>query len=149
MRLIAVDDAHSDGYAAAMTLLIRALPSASSHLVELAESEARRLADDERFSFTARMYRDLLAENLHRFEHRYGQDIVGAFKLLQDAGLLEIVTSAATHAYLPAFDLTHARGQFAPASRPYRQHSQRPSGNLAAGVRLCTRPRPHRRRRGD
>jgi 1,4-alpha-glucan branching enzyme len=105
-------------------LLIRRYRRHLSHLVELAESEARRLADDERFSFTARMYRDLLAENLHRFEHRYGQDIVGAFKLLQDAGLLEIVTSAATHAYLPAFDLTHARGQIRTGVKAYRQHFQ-------------------------
>ena len=92
-------------------LLIRRYCRYLHQLVELADSEARRLADDERFSFTARMYRDLLVESLDRFEHRYGQDIVGAFKVLQDAGLLEIVTSAATHAYLPAFDLTHARSQ--------------------------------------
>jgi 1,4-alpha-glucan branching enzyme len=106
-------------------LLIRRYRRHLGQLVELADSEAHRLAEDERFSFTARMYRDLLVENLDRFEHSYGQDIVGAFKLLQDAGLLEIVTSAATHAYLPAFDPAHARGQIRTGIKAYRQHFQR------------------------
>ncbi|NDJ53842.1 MAG: DUF1957 domain-containing protein, partial [Chloroflexi bacterium] len=35
------------------------------------------------------------------FESRYNRDIVGAFRQLQDEGLIEITTSAATHGYLP------------------------------------------------
>lgn len=41
-------------------------------------------------------------ENVKRaFKHRFGGDLIGAFRRLQDDGYIEIVTSAATHAYLP------------------------------------------------
>jgi 1,4-alpha-glucan branching enzyme len=41
-------------------------------------------------------------ENVRRaFNNRFNRDIVGAFKRLQDDGYIEIVTSAATHPYLP------------------------------------------------
>jgi 1,4-alpha-glucan branching enzyme len=106
-------------------LLIRRYRTHLQRLVELVNSEARRLADDERFSFTTRMYRDSLTDSLDRFENRYGQDLVGAFKILQDAGLLEVVTSAATHAYLPAFNASCARGQIRTGIKAYRRHFQR------------------------
>lgn len=35
------------------------------------------------------------------FHNRFSRDIIGAFRRLQDEGLIEIITSAATHAYLP------------------------------------------------
>ncbi len=35
------------------------------------------------------------------FHNRFNRDIIGAFRRLQDEGLIEIITSAATHAYLP------------------------------------------------
>jgi len=35
------------------------------------------------------------------FRNRFNRDIIGAFRRLQDEGLIEIITSAATHAYLP------------------------------------------------
>ena len=35
------------------------------------------------------------------FINRYGEDIPGAFKNLQDKGIIEIITCAATHGYLP------------------------------------------------
>ncbi len=35
------------------------------------------------------------------FRQRFNRDIIGAFRRLQDEGLIEIITSAATHAYLP------------------------------------------------
>lgn len=35
------------------------------------------------------------------FEGRFNRDLIGAFRRLQDEGYIEIVTSAATHAYLP------------------------------------------------
>lgn len=80
-------------------------------LLDLAESEVRRNANDERFRFTAEMYRDRIADALHRFEARYPRDLVAAFKSLQDAGIFEIVTSCATHAFLPCFDAVYARAQ--------------------------------------
>ncbi len=35
------------------------------------------------------------------FHNRFNRDIIGSFRRLQDEGLIEIITSAATHAYLP------------------------------------------------
>lgn len=35
------------------------------------------------------------------FHNRFNRDIIGAYRRLQDEGLIEIITCAATHAYLP------------------------------------------------
>jgi 1,4-alpha-glucan branching enzyme len=35
------------------------------------------------------------------FEKRFNRDLIGAFRRLQDEGYIEIITGAATHAYLP------------------------------------------------
>jgi len=41
-------------------------------------------------------------ENIKRsFIERYGRDLIGAFKRLQDGGYVEIITCAAPHGYLP------------------------------------------------
>src|SRR5690606_16568323 len=41
-------------------------------------------------------------ENVKRaFNNRFGRDIIAAFRRLQNDGFVEIITSAATHAYLP------------------------------------------------
>ena len=49
----------------------------------------------------ARFYHHWYARRLSSFRDRHGSDLVGAFAKLQDAGLIEIATSAATHGYLP------------------------------------------------
>jgi len=49
----------------------------------------------------AKFYHHWYARHLTNFRDRYNRDILGAFKTLQDAGYLEIATSAATHGYLP------------------------------------------------
>lgn len=49
----------------------------------------------------ARMYEARYHDVLGVFRDRYGRDIVGAFRRLQDDGKVEILTSAATHGYLP------------------------------------------------
>ncbi|MGN6485156.1 MAG: 1,4-alpha-glucan branching protein, partial [Thermomicrobiales bacterium] len=46
-------------------------------------------------------YRDWYAQKLASFRDRYGSDLIGALKVLQDRGLVEISTSAATHGDLP------------------------------------------------
>jgi len=49
----------------------------------------------------ARFYHHWYARRLSSFRDRHGADLLGAFAKLQDAGLIEIATSAATHGYLP------------------------------------------------
>lgn len=70
----------------------------------------------------ARFYHHWYARHLTSFRDRYGSDLIGAFKKLQDAGRLEIATSAATHGYLPLFarDST-IRGQLETGVNAYKQ----------------------------
>ncbi len=91
-------------------------------LLDLAESEVGRNANDERFRVNAEMYRDRIADTLERFETGYARDLVAAFKALQDAGILEIVTTCATHAYLPCFEFGYARAQIRIGAKCYREH---------------------------
>ena len=70
-------------------------------LVELAEKEVRRTKHNAEMNGTARMYLERFSLCRHIFEERYGRGIIAGFKQLQDMGAIEIITSAATHAYLP------------------------------------------------
>jgi 1,4-alpha-glucan branching enzyme len=98
-------------------------------LLELADAEVRRNKDDERFRFTAEMNRARLVDALDRFEHRYSRDLVAAFASLQNCGILEIVTSCATHAFLPCFDASYARAQIRLGAACYEAHlGRRPAG---------------------
>ena len=71
-------------------------------LVDFAAREERRLANHAAHGATARFYRrrlDALRENYRRLDG----DLIGAFGRLHEAGLVELIASAATHAYLPNF----------------------------------------------
>lgn len=70
-------------------------------LIRLAEQESTRLRYHTDFGPTARFYRARLEAVRANFLDRIGGDVVGQFRKLQDAGRVEIMTSAATHAYLP------------------------------------------------
>lgn len=50
-------------------------------------------------AYLARFWEDWYGFALRDFEEVYGRDIVGAFRALQDAGHLEVITSSATHGY--------------------------------------------------
>lgn len=57
------------------------------------------------------------------FFDRYQGDILGAFRRLQDVGAIEILTSAATHGYLPLLGTTAAiRGQLETGVETYQKH---------------------------
>ena len=71
--------------------------------IEAAKGDIERFqkADESHLEYLATFYRDWYGNILDTFRGRFGRDIVGAFKKLQDEGYLEIITSAATHGYLP------------------------------------------------
>ncbi len=69
-------------------------------LIELSEKEVGRTYGTP-FHESALMYRQRFNDALSIFNHRYGQNLVRAFKKFQDAGRLELITCAATHGYLP------------------------------------------------
>lgn len=98
-------------------------------LIGLADKEIVRLRGDERLRPLAVMY----AETFRRLKARYetcGGNVISAFRRLQDAGKLEIMTSAATHGYLPLMKTEEAiRAQIRTGIREYLRHfGRKPNG---------------------
>jgi len=69
-------------------------------LVELSEKEVHRTYWDKPFHEIALMYHRRFIE-LRDYYQSCGHNLINAFRRLQDAGRIEIITSAATHALLP------------------------------------------------
>ncbi len=49
----------------------------------------------------AEFYLRIYRHSLEAFEGRYNRDIIKSLRVLQDEGYIEVITSAATHAFLP------------------------------------------------
>jgi 1,4-alpha-glucan branching enzyme len=75
------------------------------HLLELADKEVARTRYQPEFHGTAQLYRDLFTHAHYLFTEKYHWNLAEAFKRLQDAGRLEIITSGATHGYFPLLGL--------------------------------------------
>lgn len=73
------------------------------NLIELSEAEKKRTARSA-FEPLAFLYNTRFKQIKKLYLERYKQDLVSAFRRLQDEGHIEIVASAATHAFLPAFE---------------------------------------------
>lgn len=69
-------------------------------LLELAEKELHRTFWDKALHPLAQMYLDRFQRTQAAWE-KHDRNLVAAFAKFQEAGLLEIITSAATHALLP------------------------------------------------
>ncbi|MBM3302014.1 MAG: hypothetical protein FJY85_18950, partial [Deltaproteobacteria bacterium] len=85
-------------------------PLVLDHLVRYLEGRCDAAeADISRFeasgeghrAYLARFYYDWYGDGLRSLQERFGGELIGAFRWLQDEGYIEILTSAATHAYLP------------------------------------------------
>ena len=85
-------------------------PLITEHFVHYAaERAAWAAADVTRFEQSgdtamrdlARYFHHWYARALTSFQDRFGKDLIGAFRGLQDRGQIEISTCAATHGYLP------------------------------------------------
>ena len=70
-------------------------------LCQLAAREVRRTRSDPAFAPLARLYQERLEEAVTVFDRQYGRDLVTAFAALQADGVIELITTAATHGYLP------------------------------------------------
>ena len=90
-------------------------------LIELAESEIVRTHWDAAFRELAQMYHQRFT-GLRETYFDCGRNLAGAFRRLEDDGLLEIATSAATHALLPllAGDASSLRAQILVARDHHR-----------------------------
>jgi len=95
-------------------------------LIELAGKEAERTVDLPEFHGLALHYLDRFTR-FRAFFLRYEGNLIRAFRGLQDLGVLEIVTSAATHAFLPNVQTEEAvRAQIAAAVDLHRRHFEQP-----------------------
>lgn len=70
-------------------------------LIELSAREIRRTRYQPRFNRLASMYNSMFLEAKEIFVNRYKRRLICAFRQFQNLGKLEIITSAATHGYLP------------------------------------------------
>src|SRR6185503_12642525 len=93
----------------------------------LAEQEVRRTRDDDAMSPVAGFYWDRLHRLQHLFLSAYGRDLLGRFRALEDRGVVEVITCAATHGYLPhhRLDPDSVRAQVATAVVEHRRHFDR------------------------
>jgi 1,4-alpha-glucan branching enzyme len=93
-------------------------------LCELAEKEVQRTRHDPAFHDLAWHYRHEFFELRSLFHDRYRRDLVGAFRRLEEAGRLELVTCGATHGFLPLMQQypEAVRAQVAVAATHHRRH---------------------------
>jgi 1,4-alpha-glucan branching enzyme len=91
-------------------------------LNELAGKEVHRTRHEPAFHRLALFYRGHFEALRRAFHDRYHRDLVTAFRRLQDAGHLDIVTCCATHGFLPLMQShpTAVRAQVAVAAQHYR-----------------------------
>ncbi len=103
-------------------------------LCELAEKEVERTRHFPEFNDTATMYRDRFVREREDYANRWQMDLVGAYVRLQRAGKLELVASAATHAFLPLLKVNPAavRAQVLAGVQDYRETI----GKIPAGIWL-------------
>lgn len=72
-------------------------------LIELGEKEKERTKNDPDFAPLASMYRELFIQNLYDFTEVYKKNVLRGFKELQKLGYMELITTAATHSFLPFY----------------------------------------------
>ncbi len=97
----------------------------------LIDQRDRAYSDVARFEREGEPARASLADFYHRrfvwlldqYVNRFGRDIVGALRQIQDSGYVEIAGSAATHGYLPLFERDSSiHAQIATGLRAYQRH---------------------------
>lgn len=73
-------------------------------MLNIAESEIKRLKRDKKQKNIALMYQELFKQNRKDFVELYESKIINGFKEFRDKGYVEIITTAATHPFLPHFE---------------------------------------------
>jgi len=100
-------------------------------LIKLADQELERTKAKPEFHSLAVMYRRLFMNARTVFEDQYGCNLVQAFRKFQDLGKIEIITSAATHGFLPLMVNPKAvRAQIMVAVDFHRKYFGRPPAGI-------------------
>ena len=72
------------------------------------------------------MWKQFYTDIIVDFKEKYNRDLVNAFKILQDEGIIEIITCAATHGYLPLLSQDYSiENQIKIGIQNYKKHFQR------------------------
>lgn len=103
-------------------------------LIDLCGKEVERTRREPDFHRLALMYHARFTDALRVFVDEYGGDLTAAFRRLHASGALELITSAATHGYLPLLRVHPAsvRAQLAVAAQTF----ERIIGHRAPGIWL-------------
>lgn len=103
--------------------------------LEAVKSDSMRYPDpkvphSEHLAFLAKFYTEHFEQLLSDFTNKYNRNLLGAFRALQEAGCIEITTSAATHGFLPLLGNDEAiQNQLATGIDSYKRHfGQDPKG---------------------
>lgn len=75
-------------------------------LLELAEKEIVRTRNQPEFQKLARLYRRAFLKTLSAYQERYRGDLLSAFESHRQTGRLELITTAATHGFLPLLSMS-------------------------------------------
>jgi 1,4-alpha-glucan branching enzyme len=100
-------------------------------LIELSEKELFRTKGDIHFEPVVKMYHERFLQCRHFFESA-GKDLVSVFRSLQETGKVEIITSAATHAFLPNLFLypQAVKAQLTVGAEHYKRHFGKNSNGI-------------------
>ncbi len=102
-----------------------------SELIKLAEAETVRNKHDRDFRNVAFMYYNRLNELRRSFENDYGGNLILPARSLQALGVLEVITTCATHGYLPLIMRPEARRvQVQVAVEQYMKYFGRPPAGI-------------------
>jgi 1,4-alpha-glucan branching enzyme len=113
------------------SLLMQRYTAHLERLIELTRGERSRIRGDRRFEPVVRMYQERFKRIQYLFEEVYRKNLIPVFRQMQETGHLEIIPSAATHAYLPHLALYPAavRAQIKTGLQLYRKNFGRyPNG---------------------
>lgn len=99
--------------------------------IELADRELSRTRSEPELGRLAQMYHAGFLKTKRLFEDTYRKDLISAFRSIYQSGKVELITSAATHAYLPLHmsEPDSIRIQLALGVNTFRQHfDTKPAG---------------------
>jgi 1,4-alpha-glucan branching enzyme len=107
------------------SLVIEHFETYATDRAERARTDAARFASlgDGQGESLAQFYESFYSGVLESFRQRFQRSLVGTARRLQDSGQLEVVTSAATHGYLPLLSRDSSIfGQLAAGVQSYERH---------------------------
>ncbi|MCL5982214.1 MAG: DUF1957 domain-containing protein [Firmicutes bacterium] len=91
-----------------------------ARMIRLAESECGRTSRDEGLNRLTRIYLDRFRYLQAAYQEHYHRDLLPSFALLHETGHVELITSCATHGYLPLMKTREAvRAQIAGGVRAF------------------------------